>query len=145
MQLEHLERLIDLAEQGAPIVFGQVPEEPGLIKHARYALLLDAIRTLERIELDSVIPVLSSDVPLDFWCRKDRNDYYLFISHPKMRKLRYPLPYAYHEGACPTRVRCVFHSPMRDYPLELAFPKARSLLCRIRDDQGLVEFIDPDS
>ena len=92
MLLEHLERLCELAEQGAPIIFRNLPEEPGFIKHARYAHLLETIGARAQMTLDSLTPVLSSDQPLDFWCRRDGNDYYLFISHPKMRKLRYPCP-----------------------------------------------------
>jgi hypothetical protein len=142
MPLEHLERLDALAEQGAPILFSRLPQEPGFKKHPRYASLRDRIGARARIDLSEVTPVLASDVPLDYWCRRDGDDYYLFIAHPAVRRLRYPLPYAYHVQVDEIVVQAVFHSNERKYPIELAFPKARSLLCRIQCGSGAVSFID---
>jgi len=138
MQLEHLEKLCTLAKQGAPVLFRQLPQESGFIKHERYAALLDEIRNLPQPRLDAIVPVLSSDVPLDFWCRQEENRFYFFISHPRMRKLRYPLPMGYHERVLPVKVPAVFHSPERDYPLDLDFPQGQSLMYIIDDDASVV-------
>jgi hypothetical protein len=146
MRLEHLRRLADLMKQAAPIVFKRLPREPGLVKHAQYPVLLDEIRALQSrpagsITLDSIAPILSAETPLDFWCRKDGSVYYLFISHPLMRNLRYPLPIGYSDRVRAMTIEAVFHAPKRDYPLELRFRPARSLLCAIDDDRGRVEFV----
>jgi len=141
MTIGNLKILSELARQGAPIVFKQLPKECGFIKHAEYAVLLEEIKDCPRKNLDEFTPILTSEIPLDFWCRKDGDTYYLFISHPKLRKLSYPLPIDYHKQVKPMVVTAKFYSPVKTYHLKLAFPKTGSILCTIRDDKGMVEFI----
>lgn len=57
----------------------------------------------------------------DFWCRKDGENYYRFIAHPKQRKLRYPLEYGYSEKVGEVRVEALFYGN-EEKSLELDFP-----------------------
>ncbi len=139
MQLEYLKKICALFKEGAPIIFKQLPKECGFIKHAEYETLLEGIKSCPQKNLDMFAPVLSSEIPLDFWCRRDDETYLLFISHPKMRKLRYPLPLDYHQQIQPVVVSAEFHSREKSYRLELSFQKSRSLMCIIRNDLGIVD------
>lgn len=86
--LDSLQQLARLRKEGAPVIFKRWPKEPGKIKHEEFQILIKQMQQQEQIELTSIRPILESDQILDFWCRKDGEIYYLFIAHPKMRKLR---------------------------------------------------------
>jgi len=144
LRIEHLDRLRELGAMGAPIIWKRLPAEPGRVKHPRYEAILKAIGDVDKTSLETIQPLFSSDRPLDFWCRTEGETYYLFISHPGMRNLRYPLPIGYAEQLGRECVSAVFHAPRRDYVLDLTFDPARSLLCRLRDAEGIGEFLDLD-
>jgi len=97
MTLDSVKELARLRKQGAPVIFKRWPKEPGMTKHEEFQNLINEMQQQEQVELTSIRPILESDQILDFWCRKDGDDYYLFVAHPKMRKLRYPLEYGYSE------------------------------------------------
>lgn len=96
------------------------------------------------MDLKSVDPVLTSEIPLDFWCRKDGSDYNLFISHPMMRGLRYPLAIDFYRKVHPIVVKAEFCIPEGKYPLELNYKGVVSTMCTIHSDTGIVEFRGPN-
>jgi hypothetical protein len=83
----------------------------------------------QQIELTSIRPILESDQPLDFWCRKDGENYYLFIAHLKQRKLRYPLEYGFSEKVGRVRVEALFYGNEQQ-SLELDF-QGRGITLRL--------------
>jgi hypothetical protein len=133
MCFEHLEKLETLLRKGAPIQFDRFPKEPGLLKHPCYNLLLESIKHYEKNCLGGVQPILEAEVPLDFWCRRDGDLFYLFISNPAMRKLRYPLPMEYGSTCKDFAVTGTFNSPKHTYRLPLSFDQCESIFYVIDD------------
>jgi len=95
---EALIELLRLARQGLPICIKRRPKEPGRIKTVTYNKMLSELVSLENVSPEfrktAAYPplVLGKNLP-DFWCRKDKNGYYIFFANPKSRNLHYPLTY----------------------------------------------------
>ena len=121
MSLDAVKELARLRRLGAPVIFKRWPQEPGMIKHEEYQILINEMQQQEQIELTSIRPILESDHPLDFWCRKDGDEYYLFIAHPEVRKLRYPLEYGFSERIQEVTVEARFYGEERERDLVLEF------------------------
>ncbi|MFA6784053.1 MAG: hypothetical protein WCR13_04100 [Sphaerochaeta sp.] len=142
MVLSSLVQLARLKEQGAPIIFKQWPKEPGKIKHSEYARLLARLQSYESTEISVVHPILQSPQTLDYWCRKVGDDYYLFIAHPQMRNLSYPLEYGYSKKIKEKNLEAHFHTETHDYRLFLDFPAQGSLLIKVSDAERLITTIE---
>jgi hypothetical protein len=134
-----VQRLAELAELGAPLLVPTELKEPGTIKHAGYAKLA---KQLSNASAKYPRPVLQSEIPLDFWCRQQDDTYHLFIAHPQMRNLRYPLAYGYASQMQPYVIQATFFSPTRSYPLQLDFPSNGSLLFAIHEGTGEVRKVE---
>lgn len=134
-----LKALLSLKDQGAPISFAQLPKEPGTVRDSLYAELLARVEVQEHVSAE---PLLSCSEPLDFWCRKEGSRYILFIAHPAMQHLRYPMPYHFSEDFAPVELLAHFNTPQNTYELALAFPHNTSLLFVIDDFHRSVEPIE---
>lgn len=141
MLLSSLKTLVKLAKKGAPIIFARLPKEPGKIKHGEYALYLHQLEKMRLATLQQVRPVLCSNNELDYWCRKDGDTYYLFISHPLMRDLKYPLPYEYAKRVTDVFAQATFYTERQSYSLDLEFKEHGSLLFKISDKSKRVRKI----
>ncbi len=137
MTLVSVRELARLRRQGAPVIFKRWPKEPGMVKHDEYQILINEMRQQEQAKLTDIRPILESDQILDFWCRKDGEDYYLFIAHPKARKLRYPLEYGYSEKVQAVNVEARFYAKKGELPFVLDFQEKRSLVVRIGRREAL--------
>ncbi len=98
-----LDTLLELAGKGFPICLKRDPEEPGMRKSGTYADRLARLKAFPNVsaEFKSALfgpPLVDSESPVDFWCRRDGDTYYLFFPHPKAYGLHYPL--AYHFSEC---------------------------------------------
>lgn len=157
MQYQHLKKLVDLTVQGAPIIWKRFPKEPGYTKHTEYTLQIRRLAKALKLSpeeqastaethletwnntlpaaaeksLSAIKPLLKAPIPLDFWCRKTSEGYYLFISHPGKRKLRYPMPYGYGNTLQGMKLQAEFYDGHTSYPLELSFQNGNSLLLHI--------------
>lgn len=96
MTLDSIKELTRLKDQGAPVIFKRWPKDPGVIKREEFQILINQMQQHEQAKLTDIKPILESDQILDFWCRNNGDKYYLFVSHSKMRNLRYPLEH----GVC---------------------------------------------
>jgi len=141
MLLSSVRRLAILLKQGAPIIFNRWPKEPGKVKHAEYDQLVRQMKNLGSFQLEKARPVVTTSIPVDFWCREDEDCWYLFFSHPQMRRLRYPLPYGYSAEMQEYSVETVVHHPAGDIAIHLNFGKCESLLFRIDGLSGTVSQI----
>ncbi len=133
MCFSSLEKLSTLCTLGAPIYFSRLPKEPGTKKHASYQNCLSLISAFVPSQTTELKPILRSKTPLDYWCKKDGNIYHLFISHPQMRNLRYPLPHGFAKSVLPQKVQATFYAQNKPYELHLEFPKGSSLLIEINN------------
>lgn len=131
MDYSSLSALARLSAKGAPIIFARIPKEPGTRKHADYEDLLETI-AVHHGPLPTR-PLLLCDETLDFWCKRLEGSYILFISHPRMRNLRYPLPYRYHTTVRATTLQATFSTPTNTYNLTLDFPHGASICFEVDD------------
>ncbi len=127
---ESLTSLQKLKNQGAPIYFVKQPKQPGSVKNPEYDAL---VKDLPIEHPKNLKPVLQASQPVDFWCRRDGNRYNLFISHPGMRSLRYPLAYGYAQSLKPMQIDATFHTPDYCYSIKLEFEQCSSLAFEIDD------------
>jgi len=145
MQFGSLMKLTDLIESGAPIIFNRLPREPGRVKHVEYDLLINRIRKSRMITLRDILPIIKSDLPLDYWCRREGKKLFFFFSHPQMRDLRYPMTYGYGNSLEEKSVKVeVFDCTGSDthFTLELKFGTAESLLYEIDFETNCSSRID---
>jgi len=131
MTIEHLREIIRLQECGATLCIRRKPKEPGKIGHTEYTELSNRLKIIGELIPGTVLPLMTSEIPLDFWCRRDKKSYYFFISHPGMRKLRYPLKYGYGKDLGPVTVKAVLFAENRQIPVQLDFAAASSLLVMV--------------
>ncbi len=131
MDHSSLSLLARLADEGAPIIFARLPKEPGTRRHPDYQTLLERL-AVHHGPLPTR-PLLECDETLDFWCKRREERYILFISHPRMRNLRYPLPYRYHTTVEAVTLQATLSLPTNSYRLTLDFPHCASLCFEIDD------------
>lgn len=146
LTLEHLSELIRLQRAGAQVFFTRKPSEPGRTGHSGYSDLIREINLVsdlsDALEERGVGAVLKSGISLDYWCRKEGRSYYIFIAHPGMRKLRYPMKRGYGKGLESCSLSAQFISETGSYALDLSFDRTESLLIHIDDQSGSVHKID---
>ncbi|HTY38502.1 MAG TPA: glycosyl hydrolase [Bacteroidota bacterium] len=93
-----LKRILGLAEQGLPVCLKRDPSEPGKIKSADFQAMLAALKSMKNVssvfaKIHPGKPFVRLGVDADYWCRKAGDEYYIFIAHPKSRRLKYPISY----------------------------------------------------
>lgn len=133
-----LKDLLKLKERGAPIHFTRRPRQPGTLIDDQYDALIASIDIDESV---TTKPIFTCDVPLDFWCRKNKDTYLLFVAHPQMRGLRYPMEHHFSRHFESMSITGRFYTPNHEYALKLDFPQCGSLCFRIDDRLQRIEYI----
>jgi len=114
-------KLEELVKSGAPVIFNRWPKEPGYVQHDDYLNSLGVIQRAMFHTLDDVRPLVSSPVPIDFWCRMDGDTMICLFCHPQVRNLGYPLPYRFADSVEPTSLEVTVHADGIQIPLLLEF------------------------
>lgn len=147
LDMEALEVFVGLKASGAAVVFTTIPRPAGLSCDS--ALTGHFTRLLSKCSfgtgLDHIRMVLDSEVPLDYWSRRDadKDIYCLFIAHPDNRGLNYPLERGYYKHILRTHVTATFYSERGNcYRLQLDFSDHASLVVIIDDNTGAVSYVD---
>jgi len=141
-----LDTILGLAEQGLKVCMKGTPREPGVRKSGDYHARLERLLGMDNVsrefdKLHSGRPLLSGDDLPPFWCREDGESCYIFIAHPEVSQVAYPLrPGQWSTAGAVVRM-VVLHHGGRDRELELSFAPLQSLMLRA-DRDGSVEFID---
>lgn len=121
MTYASLSRLAHFVRIGAPVIFNRWPKEPGQVVHEDYLKVLGVIQRGAYTTLDDIKPLITSPVPIDFWCRRDGTNLHLLFSHPQVRNLRYPMQQGFADSIKPLTLAITIHAEERDIPLTLEF------------------------
>jgi len=138
-----LERLVELARQGLPIIYKNQVREPGAVPHKDYDDLAQKLEKLPSVRRDlppGQKPLLTGKILPPFWCRRDGNTAYIFFAHPKAKRLKFPLEYGQSLTAETIEIPVTVHLAGQKYDLPLRFEPYQSLLYKIED--GRIEPID---
>lgn len=145
MLFSSVEKLAALMEAGAPIIFNRLPKEPGRDKHELFSEKLKIIEAHNSLTLKDIPPLVISEVPLDFWCRRVGESLYFFFAHPQMRNLRYPMSYGYGDSLQNQTVAVELpgvKSASGTLTFELNFIENNSILCKVDEQEKSVRFIE---
>jgi hypothetical protein len=143
---EALDTIRQLAEQGFPICMRRKPKEPGRKKSGTYQSRLNDLLNLPNVsenfgDIAVNLPLVEGEDIPDFWCRKDKEGYYLFFSHPKAKNLTYPLSYGQSYTEKTIEVPIHIHTNGKTKEFLLRFEPYQSILLHI-DGDGLISPID---
>jgi hypothetical protein len=133
MEEKTVKILHSLKQQGAKIILATRPQQPGTIGNPNiYNSFLTDIGISNNTQLKNLKPLLESEILLDYWVRNDNSQYYIFIAHPGIRNIRYPLLYKFHTSLKFLNVSITFTSlEGTSYPIELQFFPNTSILLHI--------------
>lgn len=140
MNLKALERIVDLAERGFPVILKKQPRQPGKIKSDDFAKLLTRLNGYENVsgELNNEMlpPLVAGNAGTEFWCRDLGNELVLFFPHPLSRGLEYPLEYGLYEMAEDTTEQVVINAFNKSMETRLDFKGNQSLMLKV-DKRGV--------
>ena len=143
MDREALKTVLDLAEKGFPICLKKDPKEPGKIKSLDYKTHLDQLISLDNVSSDlnkiaAHKPFLETSLPIEYWVKTHNSEFIIFLSHPKARKLKYPLKYgqSFCDGNIKEYIR--INTPGKAFDVPLVFEPYQSLLIRIDQEENLL-------
>ena len=142
-----LQIILKFARQGLPIYLRKLPEEPGMKKNSDYPEMLQELLSLPNVsgdrlqEVITVTPMISGEDLPDFWCRREKHDFYLFFSHPKSQNLKYPISYgqSFSEKSISRKIKISLNGFSQEY--ELVFEPYQSILLKY-DEKGQITPID---
>ncbi len=146
MEMSALAAIVHLAEQGLPVYLGQLPKEPGKVKHTEeYNRLLTKLQSLPTVSKDPAAlnlpkPLIEGNELPDFWVRQDGEDYFVFVANPMTQTIQYPLSYeyAFTDNGSERDITVNHHG--REDNMHLVFAQNQSLMLHISKDG--VEQID---
>jgi len=152
MDREALVTIKDLADQGFPVCVKKKPKEPGKIKSPDYLSLVNQLLSLDYVssDLNEVVdrmPFIESSSQLEYWTKVNREEYLIFISHPRSRGLKYPIEYgqSFCEKDIKENVR--INIPDKSFDVTLVFKPYQALLIKIDSKKRLsfedIMFIPP--
>ncbi len=146
LDIETLEVILTLAEQGLPVCLKRTPLQAGHLKDKRFDQLADRLTSLPNVmeEFDRLIthkPLLVGENLPEFWCRSDGESAIIFMANPLYKGLKYPLDYgqSHQDSTIAQKITINFNETSR--PIELRFEPYQSLLLKM-DKNGDIEFLD---
>jgi hypothetical protein len=147
MDIDALQRVVELAELGLPVCLKQVPAEPGLDKSKdKYHLLIEKLRNCKNVnqswnEMQSITPFITGTDKFDYWCRKTNEGLYIFFANPRSQHLVFPLEYGQSLNDQTEIFNIVINYNGKAIPVTLEFLPYQSLLLQI-DRNDHVNFIN---
>jgi len=142
MDREALKIVLDLAEKGFPICIKKSPKEPGKIKSLDYKMHLNQLISLDNVssDLNKIVthkPFLETSFPIEYWAKTHNGEFIIFLSHPKARKLKYPMKYgqSFCDGNIKEYIR--INIPGKTFDVPLVFEPYQSILIRIDQEENL--------
>ncbi len=147
MLCSSLEKLTELVEAGAPVIFNRLPEEPGKVRHEAYDKLTGRIQNSHMTSLKDIPPLIKSDVSLEYWCRREGDKLFFFFAHPQMQGLRYPMPYGYGDTLKEQSATVEIFPDIGSespYTLNLEFGAVESLLYEVDTERGSIRRVELD-
>jgi len=124
---DNVVQLLRIAEAGGRIIMNRSPREPGMVHHDEYPSSVE--RLLKHTEKETMPePLITSTVPLEFWCRREGDLFIFFFAHPGTKGMRYPLAYRFHETLQEVSVTVELHLDGWVQTAEIPFAPAGSVI-----------------
>jgi hypothetical protein len=143
LDYEVLKTMVGLAETGFPICLKNRPEEAGYFQHPDFDGLATRLVELSSPDWSKVEPakplIEGDDLPY-FWCRKEKEKYYVFFAHPVAREFRYPVKYGQADTNQVETRSIKVNLEGKSIDIKLAFNPYESLLMVIGSN-GVYRFI----
>ncbi len=146
LDIETLEAMLTLAEQGLPVCLKRRPLQAGFLKDDQFDQLVDQLISLPNVDeysgrLITHRPLLEGENLPEFWCRTDEDEAVIFFANPLSGNLKYPLAYgqSYQDSAIMQQVTINFNG--KSSQVELRFEPYQSLLLKV-NKSGETEFVD---
>lgn len=149
LDYETLECLLKLGHQGLPIYMVHVPQQAGTSKKHQFETLLQQLLILPNVfrQLNTLLtrPRLITfhcdQIYPFYWCRIDKTEAYIFLSHPLATDIVYPM--RYHQSDCGTNMsyHVTIHLYERDYSTDVVFSPLQSILLHITANPPQIEQI----
>jgi hypothetical protein len=137
LDIRSLERIIELAGEGLPIILKKQPQQPGKIELPEYQNLLTRIEAFENVvsEVDkkAIKPLIESGSDTEFWCRYLGDELILFFPHPISRGLEYPLEYGLHEKAIDSTEIITINAFGKSWKTGLQFKANQSIIVSVNE------------
>jgi hypothetical protein len=137
MDIGALERIVELAGEGLPIILKKQPQQPGKIELPEYQNLLTRIEAFENVvsEVDkkAIKPLIESGSDTEFWCRYLGEELILLFPHPISRGLEYPLEYGLHEKAIDSTEIITINAFGKSWKTGLQFKANQSIILSVNE------------
>jgi len=144
LDYEVLKSITELAEGGLPVCIKQKPVEAGYFEHVEFNGMAEKLMSLGSPDPGKVImtkPLVEGDDLPFFWCRKDREKYYIFFAHPVAREFVYPVQYGQADVEGIQTRNITINLQGKSIKIRLSFNPYESLLLEITSN-GKYRFID---
>ncbi|MBR1799304.1 MAG: hypothetical protein IJ761_05330 [Bacteroidales bacterium] len=135
MEMDALQHIVRLAQQGLPVCLKRNPREPGHVHHPQYETLLAELQQCANVSADETVipaqPLIEGNNLPDFWCRQQDDNYYVFFANPLCQTIEYPLQYGYAftDSGSQRTITVNHHGKSETYTLD--FHPTESLLIEI--------------
>jgi hypothetical protein len=146
IDLDALKTVVRFAGKGLQVCLRQIPRQPGKNKSPEYGKLLAELTGMKNVSREfpgktGIRPLVKGDSLPDFWCRKDGDEYYLFIANPRSMELHLPLKYGQSLSSETVRRDLTFNVSGRELKLPVEFRPYQSVLLKI-GSKGVSEYLD---
>ncbi|MDP4267750.1 MAG: glycosyl hydrolase [Bacteroidota bacterium] len=146
MDINSLRTISVLAEKGFPICLKKNPKQPGKNKSLEYENLLSKLKGFKNVSND--FTKVQEDKPLlegkdlpEYWCRKEGENYYLFIANPQAKDLQYPLKYGQAKPNKKINRKVTLNINGKTNNIDLMFTHNQSVMIYVNEN-GKYELID---
>ena len=146
IDLDALKTIVKYAEAGLPVCLMQVPRQPGKNKSPDYDVLLAQLAGMKNVSREfprktGIKPLVKGDTIPDFWCRKEGDDYFLFIANPRSMDLHLPLQYGQSLSTASVSRNLTFNIGGREQSLKVEFKPYQSVMLKLKS-KGDAEYLD---
>lgn len=130
-----LQELLRLARSGLRMVVKGQPQQPGRIKRDGYDLdvktLLALSNVVTELEQLGVLPLMEGTELPPFWAREMEDGLTIFVAHPKVAEVRYPMRYGQSAEAGAARRDAFVNYRGHRIPIQMRFAAFESLLLHV--------------
>lgn len=147
MDVRSLRRILELANEGLPVVWKRDPFQPGKKKDNEYGELVSELKALSNVsdDLGQIIdhrPLISGDSIPDYWCRVGKDGTHcIFLSQWGAGDVQYPVYSGQSYTDRSSETTLVFNIDGRTISEKIEFRPYQSVMVEIGPD-GALEYID---
>ncbi len=137
-----LQEILRLALEGVTVCMEREPKEPGTLRHPEYARMLQTLVRLPNVvlhvsEVAVAPPIVSAPVLPPFFARVDGQDLILFVAHPDVTGLKYPMRPGQADELAPMHLHLHVSWGAGGVPVDLPFESGQSWIVRVRGAGGV--------